>query len=193
MSIVEKMPDECEEEENDTDKYVHIHERVLSFAGWPKTTIQKPEDLADAGFYYIGVSDRVKCYTCGGGLKDWEPEDDPWEEHALAYGEDCMYVKVTKGASFIQNVKTDYEIRSAKNNITISDVQGNVIKSSNKDRKLSNDDHNKVICKICYDNEVNTILEPCHHVAMCEKCVVLILNCPICRTPILKQHEIYFS
>lgn len=32
-----------------------------------------------------GVGDRVLCFRCGEGLKDWQPEEDPWEEHAKHY------------------------------------------------------------------------------------------------------------
>ncbi|KAG7257631.1 hypothetical protein CRUP_018386 [Coryphaenoides rupestris] len=29
-----------------------------------------------------GHGDNVKCYFCDGGLRNWEPGDDPWQEHA---------------------------------------------------------------------------------------------------------------
>lgn len=41
------------------------------------------KQMAAAGFYYTGKGDRTICYHCGGGLKDWEPDDDPWIEHGL--------------------------------------------------------------------------------------------------------------
>lgn len=31
---------------------------------------------------FLGEGDRVKCFHCGGGLSDWKPSEDPWEEHA---------------------------------------------------------------------------------------------------------------
>jgi hypothetical protein len=31
---------------------------------------------------FLGMSDQVKCFYCDGGLKNWQPEDDPWVEHA---------------------------------------------------------------------------------------------------------------
>lgn len=30
----------------------------------------------------VGVEDKVVCFCCNGGLAVWQPEDDPWEEHA---------------------------------------------------------------------------------------------------------------
>lgn len=29
-----------------------------------------------------GHGDNVKCFHCDGGLRNWEPGDDPWQEHA---------------------------------------------------------------------------------------------------------------
>jgi len=31
---------------------------------------------------FLGHGDNVKCFFCDGGLRNWEPGDDPWEEHA---------------------------------------------------------------------------------------------------------------
>jgi hypothetical protein len=31
---------------------------------------------------FLGLSDQVKCFYCDGGLRNWQPEDDPWVEHA---------------------------------------------------------------------------------------------------------------
>ncbi|XP_064829267.1 E3 ubiquitin-protein ligase XIAP-like isoform X2 [Oncorhynchus masou masou] len=60
-----------------------FEERLGSFAG-----IQHPIDherLARAGFYNTGAPDRVVCFCCGGGLKGWQPDENPWEEHAKHY------------------------------------------------------------------------------------------------------------
>ncbi|GBP63407.1 Death-associated inhibitor of apoptosis 1 [Eumeta japonica] len=48
-----------------------------------KSSPVKPEDLADAGFFYTGRSDKTLCFYCGGGLRDWKDNDNPWEEHAV--------------------------------------------------------------------------------------------------------------
>ncbi|GBP17678.1 E3 ubiquitin-protein ligase IAP-3 [Eumeta japonica] len=42
------------------------------FKEWPKSLPVKPEDLADAGFFYTGRSDKTLCFYCGGGLRDWK-------------------------------------------------------------------------------------------------------------------------
>lgn len=52
--------------------YAIYENRLLSFAVWPPSIKQKPVDLADAGFFYTGKGDQTMCFSCGGGLKDWE-------------------------------------------------------------------------------------------------------------------------
>ncbi|TDG50392.1 hypothetical protein AWZ03_003297 [Drosophila navojoa] len=77
--------------------------RLRSFEDWPRNMKQKPQQLAEAGFFYTGVGDRVRCFSCGGGLKDWDDNDEPWEQHALWLGQ-CRFLKLIKGQLFIDSV-----------------------------------------------------------------------------------------
>ena len=77
--------------------------RLRTFDSWPKSMPQTKEQLADAGFYYTGKGDQTLCYHCGGGLKDWEPEDDPWEQHAKWFSK-CFYLSLVKGQEYINDV-----------------------------------------------------------------------------------------
>ncbi|PNJ86581.1 LOW QUALITY PROTEIN: BIRC3 isoform 6, partial [Pongo abelii] len=56
--------------------------RFKTFFNWPSSVLVNPEQLASAGFYYVGNSDDVKCFCCDGGLRCWESGDDPWVQHA---------------------------------------------------------------------------------------------------------------
>lgn len=86
--------------------------RLESYEDWPKFMKQKPKELSDAGFFYTGKSDRVKCFSCGGGLKDWEAEDEPWEQHAMWYS-NCEYLKLMKGEEYIAHCLAKKENPSA--------------------------------------------------------------------------------
>ncbi|KAG1962831.1 E3 ubiquitin-protein ligase XIAP [Pimephales promelas] len=66
-----------------------------------------PERLARAGFYSTGVQDRVICFRCGGGVKDWIPEEDPWEEHAKHYP-GCSFLRAEKGGEYVSNIQLRY-------------------------------------------------------------------------------------
>lgn len=84
-------------------EYASYSARIASFDRWPKAMSQTKEALATAGFYYTGSGDQTLCYHCGGGLRDWEPEDDPWIEHAKWF-ENCPYLLLTKGTEFVSNI-----------------------------------------------------------------------------------------
>ena len=71
------------------EKYSTLEKRVESYKKWPEYyEIQYTQRLADAGLIYTGVADLVRCYYCGGGLRNWTHEDDPREEHKRHYP-DC--------------------------------------------------------------------------------------------------------
>ncbi|XP_013396547.1 baculoviral IAP repeat-containing protein 7-A-like [Lingula anatina] len=63
--------------------------RLATFARWPPGIKQTPNVLAEAGLYYLGVNDSVKCFFCDGGLCNWQPTDDPWEEHKTWFPQCC--------------------------------------------------------------------------------------------------------
>ena len=75
---------------------------------WPGERIEAdPTLMADAGFYYLGDSDRVKCRYCNGDLKNWERYDDPWMEHAKWFPL-CDDLLKNKGVDFVKAVVKDF-------------------------------------------------------------------------------------
>ncbi|XP_075228744.1 RING finger and SPRY domain-containing protein 1-like [Lycorma delicatula] len=44
-------------------------------------------------------------------------------------------------------------------------------------------------CTICFDNTSKIILRPCGHKGFCERCSLLLTECPICRAAILKMEQ----
>ncbi len=49
----------------------------------------------------------MKCFYCDGGLRNWEPNDDPWVEHARWFPR-CAYIIKIKGQAFIAAVAAQY-------------------------------------------------------------------------------------
>lgn len=77
------------------DKFWNFRERLATFiANWPKF-LQGPsiEDLARSGFVYQGFSDRVKCFSCGLILRDWEPCDEALKEH-IRWAPECKFIRM---------------------------------------------------------------------------------------------------
>ena len=56
---------------------------------------RQPKEMADAGYYYMGQSDRVKCFHCDTICENWEAEDVPWVEHARWIPR-CIFIKQAK-------------------------------------------------------------------------------------------------
>ncbi|UVT30892.1 inhibitor of apoptosis protein [Penaeus vannamei nudivirus] len=69
---------------------------------WPSSA-RMGNALADAGFFYCGVTDHVRCFQCGGGLRNLEETDDFWALHATFYPK-CQYLYLVKGSQYIENV-----------------------------------------------------------------------------------------
>ena len=66
-----------------------------------------PEQMSQAGLYYLGERDRVKCWYCNGGLQNWEKFDNPWFEHAKWF-RTCGYLLQKKGPEFIENISNRF-------------------------------------------------------------------------------------
>lgn len=74
-------------------RYVTFEERLKSFTElWPGTGFQDPVQMANAGFYYLGVGDNVKSFCCNIHLRSWSPEDIPIREHSR-WSPNCDHVK----------------------------------------------------------------------------------------------------
>lgn len=94
--------DECGSRPCEDDAYPGYEleeERLRSFVTikWPIDDIQRPFDLARAGFYYSGHKDVVICYSCGIALGEWKISDIPRLEHVKNQKKDrpCMFIKST--------------------------------------------------------------------------------------------------
>ncbi|KYN06939.1 Apoptosis 2 inhibitor [Cyphomyrmex costatus] len=81
--------------------FTMYEKRLQTFKGWPKNLNQTPEMLAEAGFYYSGYEDQVRCFHCDGGLRNWQPTDDVWVEHARWFSS-CFFVNLVRGKDFVK-------------------------------------------------------------------------------------------
>ncbi|XP_065927049.1 baculoviral IAP repeat-containing protein 2 isoform X1 [Magallana gigas] len=88
--------------------YAVLATRVSSFQDWPTSLTQTPQVLALAGFFYAGYGDYTRCFFCGGGLRNWEPGDDPWTEHARWFPK-CAFVRQNRGDEFVALVQIRHQ------------------------------------------------------------------------------------
>ena len=81
--------------------------RMKTFENWVWKINATPRELVDAGFYYLGTGDLVTCFYCGGGLKNWETQDNPWYEHAKFYPL-CEYVLRKQSVEYVRNICLEF-------------------------------------------------------------------------------------
>lgn len=134
-------------------QYKTIETRLKSFVSWPAQMTQKPTQLATNGFFYTGTGDRVICFYCGGGLKDWAIEDIPEKEHAKWFAR-CPYPKFKP-------------YRGGSNRARSVNASGC--------EKLSS-----MICIVCKTLPVNCVSLPCSHIDVCNNCILETSNCTEC-------------
>jgi hypothetical protein len=88
--------------------FTQLQARLDTFRDWPATLSQQPADLAKAGFYYFGIKDMVKCFFCNGGLKNWDHNDDPYEDHVRWFPK-CQYIRQLMGVEYIEKVREKFK------------------------------------------------------------------------------------
>ena len=73
---------------------------------WLYHILATRNELADAGFFYLGEIDQVKCFYCNGELRNRKSDERPWEEHAKWFPL-CEHI--------LQRQSVDYVIQTIKN------------------------------------------------------------------------------
>ena len=75
---------------------IHAMDNVLkrrrSYSKWPHSGRLSGANLADAGFFYIGGHDVVKCFCCNGVTCGWKPSEDPIIEHLRRFPQ-CKFAQ----------------------------------------------------------------------------------------------------
>ncbi|KAL3882888.1 hypothetical protein ACJMK2_029190 [Sinanodonta woodiana] len=201
-------------------QYAVKNMRINSFQGWPAELRQRPEEMAECGFYYAGFNDCVHCFFCGVELQQWMSEDDPWIEHAR-WSISCVYVLKMKGKEFVSLIKLATEVAEreepTRNNSggnhasqdrkkeaapTVVIQEGHTTKGNTKSEQ-SQKDRQKMkrhralrgatLCKFCRANTISVVFLPCGHFVTCPDCAPAMTKCPICGTLIEGRKQIFYQ
>ncbi|KAJ8315642.1 hypothetical protein KUTeg_007792 [Tegillarca granosa] len=182
-------------------EYDNLTKRISSFTNCPDL-IQSAYSLGEAGFFYAstGKESLIKCFHCGGSIKNWDPEDDPWIEHAHWFPK-CVFLRQNKDKEFIDliqqlssNQQGEFENDTQEPEIlaleldTRKDLEGTNVDRTNQVQGLQTKDistnsimADKTMCKVCMDGDISIVFLPCGHLATCAQCSPAMKNCPICR------------
>ncbi|XP_005916554.1 E3 ubiquitin-protein ligase XIAP [Haplochromis burtoni] len=162
--------------------------RRATFAG-----VRHPIDherLARAGFYSTGRGDAVLCFHCSGGLNNWQPEEDPWVEHAKHYP-GCSFLLANKGPEFVNSI----QLQRPQHDRAASSHQNPVSEDMEDEdplEKLQRLQREKQ-CKICMDRDIAIVFIPCAHLVACENCSQALNKCPICCQDITQKIKTYIA
>lgn len=161
----------------------HYEIRLETFEKWPIREIQSPIELSKAGFFYSARGDHVICFDCGGGLREWEKSDDPWEQHLLWHG-NCKFLRSSKTTGELETILFKYllkiQISQTFNSYNNSRLNKNLTRNSVKRRLFSTEndlDVNNLTPKTIQKTKTLT----CNDITTCEQCKEDQKVCPICR------------
>lgn len=105
--------------------------RITTFIRWPYQ--QNILLLAKAGFFYVGCSDYVICFSCGLELMKWHHRDiDPFQEHIAQYDE-CPYLSEKKIERYENYIARTIVVKLSTPQYYI-DIFSNAIKSLEKEK-----------------------------------------------------------
>lgn len=171
--------------------------RLRTFKEWPKSMRQEPDELSEAGFFYTGKGDQTVCFSCGGGLKDWDQGDIPWEQHAKWFSK-CSFVSMVKGRAFISEVANRLEPIITSQQGAQVEGEPSCSQAPKPEPKPDTAEPPKPLndgrlCKICYAEELGVVFLPCGHIVACVKCAPSLSTCAVCRQPFAATVRAFLS
>ena len=183
--------------------YASYHSRLITYynAFHSYVLTRSNKLFADAGFFYNGEDDETICYYCGGGLKFWQDDDNPWDEHARWFPR-CPYVLVMKGKGFVQQFQDkskthpeDFVQQFQDKSKTHPVVLGREAMESQKEEEGGEEgnekDSERNNCLLCLSSERGLLFLPCRHFCTCCSCGLMYNYCIFCRTRITSYMKIY--
>ena len=174
--------------------FILLSERLETFKAWPIGLAQTPLAMAEAGFCYVNVGDRVQCYHCDIGLMNWLPVDSPWDLHARM-SPHCTHVLIVKGRPYVEDhcsPRWELEVSKANTSMTspMSGTSGDLPQAGfqsvetqeEKMQETSSPSPADGTCTICMTRMSNIVILPCSHLVACGECIVQVRGtCPVCR------------
>lgn len=180
---------------NDVD-YKDVKERECSFSTWPKQMKQDSKEMAEAGWYYTGKSDRVRCFHCGITFGGWMPDDDPWSIHKLMEKETCGWLELNPDK--IPKVLRYIDDEGGEDKEEDGGGGGGVIEFPKNNKEVENPKRGS--CKACYERKADIAFIPCGHVFSCNICTMEMFasykkkkRCPMCRVHVEKVQKIFLD
>ncbi|ELT99440.1 hypothetical protein CAPTEDRAFT_120337 [Capitella teleta] len=172
-------------------------ERTATYEDWTYGHRQSANALAEAGFFFTGVQDRIQCAFCRGVLHSWESTDNPWEEHKKHFPS-CPFVL---GRQIDQKKKAPETIMTAAI-VEAHDLNSGELRvwynmpliyfKTDERRHVKRKRVNEhIFCEVCMHRDCNVVFLPCRHLVCCTLCTDGLKRCPICHTRIKRIVSVF--
>lgn len=125
----------------DSPRYAPASARLRTFARYPAEHPIPGQRLCDAGFFYTGFDDHVRCFYCSGGIKEWRLTDEPWVEHARWFP-DCLFLNRVKGRRYVDEVHASTPAHKKCRRETVAQA----MESSAQQRRLTEQNEMLQVC-----------------------------------------------
>ncbi|XP_065213436.1 E3 ubiquitin-protein ligase XIAP-like [Planococcus citri] len=102
--------------------------RKKSYKTWPNLANKDPEELYEAGFFYLESDDLVQCFDCGFWYIDWQVYEDPWFIHAKL-NPSCKFLRQMRSESFLSQAELVLAARKKGSTITLIRVNESVFRT----------------------------------------------------------------
>lgn len=168
--------------------------RLETFSIWSIYSLDKKK-LAKTGFYWIGISNWIKCHFCSIEILNWFHWDDELTQHRLQspncpllWKKPCANVPISEEDL---NILLNTPVPAWLEYFWQLDLE-NMNHEKNEPQNVLEINHNfDGKCKLCCDNYINIVLMPCKHTGLCKKCYTKIEKCPFCNQNIESPIEIF--
>ncbi|XP_053389435.1 baculoviral IAP repeat-containing protein 7-A-like [Mercenaria mercenaria] len=185
-------------DDDDRTDYAHEENRFLSFQTSPFDNINQNRDFARAGFYYKGSGDILKCYYCGGEVRNWEHRMDPWAEHARWYPR-CHFLREQKGEAFIEQFRINVLQQVSIRNTEVAEgyqehaEQGAAAVPDMSPEMSPNSGRVPIQCIVCRRRNPDILFLPCRHLKCCAECAHDLRRCMVCSRRIVEKIPVYLQ
>lgn len=182
--------------------------RLQSFKNrWPIGDVIRPSELANAGFYYLGNGDFVKCFECGLVLSKWVSSDIAIEEHERWMGR-CRFIRSLPcgNVPLGKDPETIPEAPPACIGVDVCGPYDDIIKvddswqSPQREQKKSpscvssvnicNATFKDLACVVCSSEKKSILLLPCSHLSVGVNCAKNLIRCTQCNGVVVKKVQI---
>ncbi|XP_052284580.1 death-associated inhibitor of apoptosis 1-like [Dreissena polymorpha] len=168
--------------------------RRRSFRNSPEHLKARADDFAEAGFFFTGCGDGIRCFHCGRKLGNWSAEDNPWQEHER-FSPECVFIKINP-----ERTRRFHRQPPDQSNDSFHQVEHgrrvvNNIQPKRPDEVPSSQQNHahRNLCRTCHIRPPTVLFEDCRHLVSCRQCAMFLSYCPVCKQYITKKTVVNFS